>query len=106
MSSMGTRTGKPATSASLLGLGSPLTNATSVEVPPMSKVITRSKPLRRAIAAAPTTPPAGPDNTVRTGWRAADSSAVMPPLDCITNTRDALAPAWPRCRSRVSRRCR
>ena len=44
----------------------------------MSKVITCSKPLRLAIAAAPTTPPAGPDSTVRTGWRDADSSDVMP----------------------------
>ena len=47
----------------------------------------RPKPLRRAMAAAPTTPPAGPDNTVRTGSRAPVLSAVMPPLDCMTNTR-------------------
>ena len=40
--------------------------------------------LRRAVALAPTTPPAGPDSTVRTGSRAAVASVVMPPLDCMT----------------------
>src|SRR5256885_9672894 len=49
----------------------------------MSNEMIRSKPLRRAMAAAPTTPPAGPESTVRTGSRAADVSAVIPPLDCI-----------------------
>ena len=50
----------------------------------MSNEMMRSNPLRLATAAAPTTPPAGPDNTVRTGSRAADLTAVIPPLDCIT----------------------
>src|SRR3989454_1528654 len=49
----------------------------------MSNEMIRSKPLCRAMAAAPTTPPAGPESTVRTGSRAADVSAVIPPLDCI-----------------------
>ena len=49
----------------------------------MSNEMIRSKPLRRAVAAAPTTPPAGPESTVRTGSRAAEASAVIPPLDCI-----------------------
>src|ERR1700722_590410 len=53
----------------------------------------RSKPLARAVAAAPTTPPAGPERTVRTGSRAAVESAVMPPLDCITKMRGAGAEA-------------
>src|SRR6267142_3442978 len=70
MSSMGTRTGRPAISPSLAGRGSPSSSETSVEVPPMSKEMMRSNPLRRAIAAAPTTPPAGPESTVRTGCAA------------------------------------
>ena len=52
----------------------------------------RSKPLRRAMAAAPTTPPAGPESTVRTGSRAAEARLVIPPLDCITKIRDCAAP--------------
>ncbi len=38
----------------------------------MSNEMILSKPLRRARAAAPTTPPAGPESTVRTGSRAAE----------------------------------
>ena len=33
---------------------------------------------------APTTPPAGPESTVRTGSLEADARLVIPPLDCIT----------------------
>ena len=57
----------------------------------MSNEIIRSHPLRRAMAAAPTTPPAGPESTVRTGSRAAELRAVIPPLDCMTKMR-VLAP--------------
>src|SRR5579863_9366404 len=89
MSSMGTPTGNPAISDCPLSLASPSTSATSVEVPPISNEIIRSDPLRRAMAAAPTTPPAGPESTVRTGSRTAELTAVMPPFDCITNTRDS-----------------
>ena len=70
------------------GAASPSTSATSVEVPPISKEMIRSKPLRRAMAAAPTTPPAGPESTVRTGSRAAERRPVIPPLDCMTKIRD------------------
>ena len=71
--------GRPATCASLAVLGSSSTSETSVEVPPMSKAMIFLKPLARAEAAAPTTPPAGPESTVRTGSRAAVESEVMPP---------------------------
>ena len=85
------------------GRTSPSTSATSVDVPPMSNVMIRSIPLRRAIAAAPTMPPAGPDSTVRTGSRAAVARAVIPPLDCITKMDDFRSPA---IRSRdLSRYC-
>ena len=74
-----------------LGVGgrgdSPSTSETSVEVPPMSKEMIWSKPLARAVAEAPTTPPAGPESTVRTGSRAAVERVVMPPLDCMTKIR-------------------
>jgi len=49
------------------GACDPVNQRHIVEVPPMSKPIMRLKPLRRARAAAPTTPPAGPERTVRTG---------------------------------------
>jgi hypothetical protein len=59
----------------------------------MSKAMMRSKPLARALPAAPTTPPAGPESTVRTGSLAAAASAAIPPLDCITKIRGAGAEA-------------
>ena len=52
----------------------------------MSKEMIRLYPLRRATAAAPTTPPAGPERMVRTGSRAAALRVVIPPLDCMTKT--------------------
>ena len=84
---MGTLMGRPATCASLAVVIAPSTRETSVEVPPMSKAMMRVKPLRRAETEAPTTPPAGPERTVRTGSRAAEASEVMPPLDCMTKMR-------------------
>jgi len=90
---MGTPMGNPAISASPVAVMSPSTRDTSVEVPPMSKAMMRSKPLARALAAAPTTPPAGPDRTVRTGSRAAAAKEVIPPLDCMTKMRAALVSA-------------
>ena len=40
----------------------------------------------RAIGAAPTTPPAGPESTVRTGSRRRSRAPTRPPFDCITRT--------------------
>ena len=40
-----------------------------------------------AIFEAPTTPPAGPDNIVRTGSAAAVPAEIIPPEDCMTWTR-------------------
>ena len=71
-------------------------------MPPISKPMMRSKPAQRATWQAPMTPPAGPDNTVRTGSGAARRAEMMPPEDCITSTRP---PPWcvvTRC-SRCSR---
>ena len=52
--------GSPATSAWLAVVMVPSTRETSVDVPPMSKAMMRLRPLRRALAAAPTTPGRGP----------------------------------------------
>jgi len=52
-------------------------------VPPMSKVISLSNPIRRASAWAPTTPAAGPDSMMCIGIAAAAASVINPPLDCM-----------------------
>src|SRR5882757_3288089 len=84
---MGTATGKPAAVDSLVVRNSPERSATSVDVPPMSKVMTLSMPANSAAYAAPVTPPAGPDKIVVTGSRAAFAAEITPPLDCIKYTR-------------------
>ena len=53
----------------------------------MSKQMIFSNPAMRATAYAPTTPPAGPDSTVRTGSLAANCAETIPPEDCITCNR-------------------
>src|SRR3984957_19374880 len=63
---------------------------TSVEVPPMSKVMKRSVPNARARLAAPITPAAGPDRIVRTGSARARSAPIALPLDCMTRRRAGL----------------
>ena len=55
--------------------------ATSVEVPPMSKPMTWSKPASRPVCAMPTTPPAGPDRIASLPWNR--SAAVRPPDDIM-----------------------
>ena len=57
ISIIGARMRTPATSVSKLRSYSPEKCDTSVEVPPMSKPMTFSKPARRAVSAMPTTPP-------------------------------------------------
>ncbi len=76
------------------------TSATSVEVPPMSKVMIGKQPARAATACAPTTPPAGPERIVRTGSRAAVAAPMMPPEDCMTASRSPRARAASRSSSR------
>ena len=62
----------------------PKQTATSDEVPPMSKVMMRSKPARRATNAAPFTPPDGPESTVWIGWSCAAPTDMRPPSDRTT----------------------
>jgi hypothetical protein len=84
MSRVGTRSGTPPISRSKARPGRPSrTKATSVLVPPMSKVAIASKPAWAAIHAAPATPALGPESAVRTGTRAASSTDIVPPLDWL-----------------------
>jgi hypothetical protein len=76
------RTGKPATlrPKAISALPS-RTRQTSVEVPPMSKVMRSSRPERAPAATAPTTPAAGPESAVRIGISAARPTDMRPPED-------------------------
>lgn len=87
MSIMGTFTGYPAMADSRVRGSSPSIRATSVEVPPMSKMISLWKPARLAMACAPTAPPAGPKRMVRTDSFMAVSAEMEPPLDCMMRSR-------------------
>ena len=55
-------------------------------VPPMSKVMSFGRPMRRASACAPTTPAAGPDSMMCIGLAAAASSVISPPFDCMISS--------------------
>ena len=61
----------------------PSIRLTSVDVPPMSNVISRSYPAISPTARAPTTPAAGPDRIVRTASCRAVVAAIVPPFDCM-----------------------
>ena len=52
--------------------------------PPTSVQIASGCPRRRAREATATTPPAGPEDSVRTGRSTARSTVIIPPFDCIT----------------------
>src|SRR5687767_6792641 len=81
------RTGNSPTFVSRVISGRPATHtATSVDVPPMSKVKMRSNPAWDATNDAPLTPPAGPDRTVWTGFLHADSRLIRPPSERTTWT--------------------
>src|SRR3989442_4620406 len=88
---MGTATGSPATVDSFVVPNPPPARATSVDVPPISNVMTFSNPESRAAYCAPITPPAGPERIVRTGSREAALAEMIPPFDCITRTRISVA---------------
>jgi hypothetical protein len=69
----------------LLRSYSPLHAETSVDVPPMSKPISRSKPAFDAVSTMPTTPAAGPDRMLFLPRKL--SARVSPPLDCMKSKR-------------------
>ena len=84
-SSIGTPRARPPISVSRAnGMSPSWITPTSKLVPPMSQVIRSATPRARATAAPATTPPAGPESTVSTQRRAADSAVMTPPLDFIT----------------------
>ncbi len=82
---IGARSRTPATSVSKARSNSPAKCDTSVDVPPMSKPITLSKPAAWLTRAIPTMPPAGPDRIESLPWKALAS--VSPPLDCMNCSR-------------------
>ena len=84
---IGARMRTPATSVSKTRSNCPLKCDTSVEVPPMSKPMTRSKPAASDVRTAPTTPPAGPDSMLSLPWKS--RASVSPPLDCMNMSRTA-----------------
>ena len=49
----------------------------------MSIAMTSSSPAAFATPTAPTTPAAGPESRVRTGWLRATATLISPPLDCM-----------------------
>ena len=85
----GMATGWPAISNSRVCSRPPGQRDTSVDVPPMSKETIRSYPARRPHSLAPTTPPAGPDNTVWIGSRDTRFTDRDPPFEPMILTRSA-----------------
>ena len=85
----------PATSVSKTRSNSPSKCATSVDVPPISKPMTRLKPALTPVSAIATTPPAGPDKIA--SLPAKSFADVSPPDDIMNMT---LAPVRSTSRSR------
>ena len=80
----------------------PWISPTFAVVPPMSNEMTSSLPITLPRFADAMTPAAGPDSTMKTGFRAAAPAPNTPPLDCITSS-SAETPASARRRSMFSR---
>lgn len=66
--------------------GVPSTTAMSAMVPPMSRVTSSRRPASSPTRDAASTPAAGPESIVLTGFRAASRSGSVPPLDWVTVT--------------------
>ena len=67
----------------------------SVLVPPMSIAMMSAKPDSAATCALATTPPAGPDSTVCTGFSRALATVINPPAASITMTGTSAASPSP-----------
>ena len=90
MSIIGARMRTPATSVSNARSYSPAKCDTSVEVPPMSKPMSRAKPASRPVSAMPTTPAAGPERIASLPRNS--SAAVNPPEDIMNIRRVRFSP--------------
>ena len=85
ISIIGAMIGQPSMRLSSTVSASPSTITPMSElVPPMSMVTTSARPARPARNWAPTTPPLGPDMTVRAGYSRAVPAGITPPFDCMT----------------------
>jgi hypothetical protein len=58
--------------------------ATSAEVPPMSRLMTLSRPAWRAAKPAPITPAAVPDSSICRQACLPSSAVITPPFDFVT----------------------
>ena len=87
MSTMGSFSGNGPTIPSLVTSGRPSrTRQMSALVPPTSIEMMSRWPAARATLTAPTTPAAGPDSTVCTGWRTQVAALVTPPSDFMISS--------------------
>ena len=103
MSITGRRIGTVSSRACRVRIGFPSRiRLMSVEVPPISIVTMSRMPASPATWALPTTPPAGPDSTVWTGFSRAESRVIRPPEASITIT--GLVSGNPRPSSRSASR--
>ena len=82
-------------------------SATSVEVPPTSKVIALATPHCRPIQFIPITAATGPDMVEANGFSIADCAGATPPFDCISQRSDnsarSLSGKKHKCRSIIGR---
>ena len=84
-STIGARTGYgPMNPPEVMSGFPPLTTATSLLVPPMSRETKSRTSERSAAKRAPTTPAAGPERKSVTGCRAASPADTSPPRERIT----------------------
>ena len=75
--------GYPPTVAEVVCFIIPGHKDTSVEVPPISRVMMSGNPACIPVWKAPTTPPAGPLKMVLTGCSEASFVVMLPPEDCM-----------------------
>ena len=98
MSTIGSLSGNGPIMPSLVTSGRPSrTRQMSALVPPTSIEMMSPKPAERPTDTAPTTPAAGPDSTVCTGWRTQVAALVTPPSDFMMSSgacRPSLSSAW------------
>ena len=67
----------------LTGHTPPVSNATSLDVPPMSQVMKSGMPMARISWLAAEMPAAGPDSTVRTGCSRTIAPDSNPPFEAM-----------------------
>ena len=98
MSIIGTSSGKPAIEVERASVSAKRPSTTmpmSALVPPMSKVISRSRPASAPTQPPPRTPAARPDSSVSAGFSATIAGVATPPFDAMMRS----SPSMPGLRS-------